>query len=98
MEDQPTDGLSQEQRGQLAAWLSERQARMAALGHTPAPEDTLDERLRGMDAAFEASPDRNDERAQENHELRRTVAILEEAIRALLAGQLPMPGAAAAPN
>ena len=98
MEDQPTDGLSQEQRGQLAAWLAERQARMAALGHTPPPEGTLDERLRAMDAAFEASPDRDDEKAQENHELRRTVAILEEAIRALLGGQLPLPGGAAAPN
>ncbi|AEY93213.1 hypothetical protein SHJG_7947 [Streptomyces hygroscopicus subsp. jinggangensis 5008] len=91
MEERPTDGLSQEQRGQLASWLAERQARMAALGHTSPPEGTLDERLRAMDAAFEASPDRDDEKAQENHELRRTVAILEEAIRALLSGQLPLP-------
>ncbi|MFE4082853.1 hypothetical protein [Streptomyces sp. YIM B13502] len=94
MEERPTDGLSQEQRGQLASWLAERQARMAALGHTSPPEGTLDERLRAMDAAFEASPDRDDEKAQENHELRRTVAILEEAIRALLGGQLPLPGKA----
>ncbi|MCP9946033.1 hypothetical protein LUX12_16465 [Streptomyces somaliensis] len=95
MEERPTDGLSQEQRGQLAAWLAERQARMTALGHTPRPEGTLDERLRAMDAAFEASPDRDDEKAQENHELRRTVAILEEAVRALLDGRLPLPGATA---
>ncbi|MGA5124398.1 hypothetical protein ACPCAG_13965 [Streptomyces pseudogriseolus] len=94
MEEQPTDGLSQEQRGQLASWLAERQARMAALGHTSPPEGTLDERLRTMDDAFKASPDRDDEKAQENHELRRTVAILEEAIRALLSGQLPLPGTA----
>ncbi|MFF9142929.1 hypothetical protein ACF09G_35910 [Streptomyces albogriseolus] len=94
MEERPTDGLSQEQRGQLASWLAERQARMAALGHPSPPEGTLDERLRAMDAAFEASPDRDDEKAQENHELRRTVAILEEAIRALLSGQLPLPGTA----
>jgi hypothetical protein len=98
MEDQPTDGLSEEQRGQLAAWLAERQARMAALGHAPPPEGTLDERLRAMDAAFEASPDRDDAKAQENHELRRMVAILEEAIRALLSGQLPLPGRTATRN
>lgn len=45
-----------------------------------------------MDAAFEASPGRNDDKAQENHELRRTVAILEEAIRALLNGELSLVG------
>ncbi|GAB1329947.1 hypothetical protein [Streptomyces sennicomposti] len=94
MDDQPTDGLTHEQRGQLAEWLAERNARMAALGHTPPPEGTLNERLHAMDAAFEASPDRDDEKVQENHELRRTVAILEEAIRALLNGQLPLPGSA----
>ncbi|MEV5434412.1 hypothetical protein AB0K80_00010 [Streptomyces sp. NPDC052682] len=96
MEDQPTDGLSQEQRGQLAAWLAEQQARMAVLGHTPPPDGTLDERLRAMDADFEASPDKEDEKAQENHELRRTVAILEEAVRALLSGQLRLPNTPAA--
>ncbi|CAL9591471.1 hypothetical protein SUDANB105_05232 [Streptomyces sp. enrichment culture] len=95
MDDQPTDGLTQEQRGQLAEWLTERNARMAALRHMPPPEGTLDERLRAMDAAYEASSDRDDEKARENHELRRTVAILEEAIRALLNGRLPLPSTTA---
>ena len=41
-----------------------------------------------MDEAFAAHPDRDSPLVQENHELRRYTAILEEAIRALMAGEL----------
>lgn len=89
MDSNKKDRLSQEQQGALAGWLAERNARMAALGHTPPIEGTLDDRLRALDSAFETSPNRDNELAQENHELRRTVQIYEEAIRQLLSGQLP---------
>lgn len=86
----PTTGLNQAHKGQLAAWLAERNARLAALGHNPPVEGTLADRLQAMDTAFDNSPDRDDEKAQENHELRRTLEIYEEALRQLLNGQLPI--------
>ena len=91
MPDDDNRELSQQQQVQLATWLAERNARMTALGHTPPVKGTLDDRLRAMDAAFNDSPDRDTPLAQENHELRRTVEIYEEAIRQLLNGQLHAP-------
>jgi hypothetical protein len=88
--------IDDEQRGRLAEWMAERDARMAALGHTPPAEGDLDSRLRELDAAFAENPQRDDPLVQENHELRRTVEIMEDAIRQLLQGQLPFPTAPAA--
>ncbi|MGW6459961.1 hypothetical protein ACWF94_29210 [Streptomyces sp. NPDC055078] len=90
MDGNANNGLSHEQQGRLADWLAEREARQAVLGHAPPAKGTLDHRLRALDAAFETSPNRSDKLAEENHELRRTVEIYEEAIRQLLNGQLPV--------
>ena len=87
--------IDDEQRGRLAAWMAERNARMAALGQTPPAEGDLDSRLRALDAALAADPRREEAVVQENYELRRTVEIMEEAIRRLLAGELPFPDAPA---
>ncbi len=88
----PTDVLSQEQQSQLTAWLAQRNARVAAQNHRPPLQDNLADRLRALDAAFARSPDRDEAVAQENHELRRTVEIYEEALRQLINGQLPLTG------
>ena len=80
--------LTAEQRGQLATWLAERNARVAATRPPEGPEGTLADRLRTMDAAFDSAPDRDHPLARENHELRRTVEIYEETVRQLLNGKL----------
>ena len=41
-----------------------------------------------MDEPFAEHPDRDSPLVQENHELRRYTAILEDAVRALMAGEL----------
>jgi phytoene/squalene synthetase len=88
--DDSSNQFSPELRGELARWAAEREARMAARG-VNAPEGTLQERLAGLDAAFEKNPDKDNPLVAENHELRRTVEILEDAVRDLLHGRLLVP-------
>jgi hypothetical protein len=83
-----SEGLTAEQQELLAQFATRRAARLTvASGRTPELA-ALETRLKEMDAAFAASPDRDNPLAQENHELKRYTAILEEAIRAFMAGEL----------
>ncbi|WP_042379973.1 hypothetical protein [Streptacidiphilus melanogenes] len=88
--DESTNPLSAEQRGELARWAAEREARLAARG-VNAPEGTLQERLAALDAEFDKNPDKENPLVAENHELRRLVAIYEDATRDLLSGRLLVP-------
>ncbi|MDX3435660.1 hypothetical protein [Streptomyces stelliscabiei] len=82
------EGLTEEQRELLTQFAARRAARLAvAAGRTP-EQSELEARLHEMDEAFAAHPDRDSPLVQENHELRRYTAILEEAVRALMAGEL----------
>ncbi|MEU1258457.1 hypothetical protein ABZ445_34715 [Streptomyces chartreusis] len=82
------EGLTEEQRELLTQFAARRAARLAvAAGRTP-EQSELEARLREMDEAFAAHPDRDNPLVQENHELGRYTAILEEAVRALMAGEL----------
>jgi len=91
MDNNQAQGFTEEQRGELAKWSAERQARLTARGQGPAVEGTVEDRLRALDAAFEARPDRDNPLVQENHELRRMVEILDDAVRKIMNGELPMP-------
>ncbi|WP_416969407.1 hypothetical protein [Streptomyces sp. 4F14] len=80
-------GLTDQQQELLAQFAVRRAARLAvAASQTPQAE--LELRLREMDEALAAHPDRDNPLVQENHELKRHTAILEEAIRAFIAGEL----------
>ncbi|MCA1217384.1 hypothetical protein [Streptomyces sp. 8L] len=82
------EGLTEGQRELLTQFAARRAARLAVAAG-PAPEQSeLETQLREMDEAFAAHPERNNPLVQENHELRRYTAILEEAVRALMAGEL----------
>lgn len=82
------EGLTEEQRELLTQFAARRAARLAvAAGRTP-EQSELEARLREMDEAFAEHPDRDNPLVQENHELRRYTAILEDAVRALMAGEL----------
>ena len=50
--------------------------------------DPLTQRLAEMEAEFEASSDKDDARAQENHELRRLVTIYEAIIAGVINGDI----------
>ncbi|MGW3308272.1 hypothetical protein ACWDG9_16990 [Streptomyces sp. NPDC001073] len=50
--------------------------------------DPLSLQLAAMDVEFEESADRDDTRAQENHELRRLVTIYEAIIAGVIAGDI----------
>ncbi|MGW4490476.1 hypothetical protein [Streptomyces sp. NPDC004376] len=83
-----TEGLTEEQRELLTQFAARRAARLTVAAGR-APEQTeLEARLREMDEAFAAHPDRDSTLVQENHELMRYTAILEEAVRALIVGDL----------
>lgn len=86
------DALSQEQQSQLTTWLAQQNARLATQDQPSPAERTFTDRLRDLDAAFAGAPDRDNPLAQENHELRRTVEIYEEAIRQLLNERLMLAG------
>ncbi|MEO3753597.1 hypothetical protein [Streptomyces sp. B6B3] len=86
------EALSPAQQSQLATWLAQRSARLAAQNQHPAAERTLTDRLGDLDAAFVGTPDQDNPLAQENHELRRTVEIYEEAIRQLINQRLQPTG------
>ena len=87
------DGLSPEQRELLAQFAARRAARMAiASGEAPIHPE-LAARLKEMDEAFAADPAHDNPHVQENHELKRYTAILEDALRALMTGELVMPDA-----
>ncbi|HEY8978246.1 MAG TPA: hypothetical protein VIU15_01535 [Streptomyces sp.] len=79
--------LTERQRD-LLAWFAVRRAARTAVAAGQKPQAELELRLREMDEAFAAHPDRDNPLVQENHELRRHTAILEEAVRALLTGEL----------
>ena len=82
------EGLTGEQRELLTQFAARRAARLAvAYGRAP-EQSELECRLREMDEAFAAHPDRDSPLVQENHELKRYTAILEEAVRALIAGEV----------
>ncbi|WP_157877141.1 hypothetical protein [Streptomyces odonnellii] len=48
----------------------------------------LESRLREIDDALAAHPDRDSPLVPGNHELKRSTAILEEAVRGLMVGEL----------
>ncbi|MEV6404141.1 hypothetical protein AB0M58_14500 [Streptomyces bobili] len=50
--------------------------------------DPLSQQLAAMDAAFAASANKDDTRAQENHELRRLVTIYEAIIAGVINGDI----------
>ncbi|MEV0934257.1 hypothetical protein ACIBMX_10715 [Streptomyces phaeochromogenes] len=83
-----TEGLTEEQRELLAQFAARRNARLAVASGVVPEQSELESRLREMDAVFASHPDRDNPVVQENHELMRYTAILEEAIRALMSGQL----------
>jgi hypothetical protein len=82
------EGLTEEQRELLTQFAARRAARLAVAAGRAPEQSELESRLREMDEAFTAHPDRDSTLVQENHELRRYTAILEEAVRALIAGEL----------
>ncbi|RPE39054.1 hypothetical protein EDD90_2009 [Streptomyces sp. Ag109_O5-1] len=82
------EGLTEEQRELLTQFAARRAARLAVASGRAPEQSELEARLHEMDEAFAARPDRDSPLVQENHELRRYTAILEEAIRALMAGEL----------
>ncbi|MDQ1019957.1 hypothetical protein [Streptomyces afghaniensis] len=83
-----TEGLTAQQRELLTQFAARRAARLAVASGRAPEQSELESRLREMDEAFAAHPDRDSPLVQENHELRRYTAILEEAVRALMAGEL----------
>ncbi len=82
------EGLTEQQRELLTQFAARRAARMAVTSGRSPEQSELESRLREMDEAFAAHPDRDSPLVQENHELKRYTAILEEAIRALMSGEL----------
>jgi len=82
------EGLTEEQRELLTQFAARRAARLAVAAGRAPEQSELEARLREMDEALAARPDRDSPLVQENHELRRYTVILEEAVRALMAGQL----------
>ncbi|MFD0440599.1 hypothetical protein [Streptomyces chartreusis] len=82
------EGLTEEQRELLTQFAARRAARLAVAAGRAPEQSELEARLREMDEALAAHPDRDSPLVQENHELRRYTAILEEAVRALIAGEL----------
>ncbi|MFJ8636966.1 hypothetical protein [Streptomyces sp. NPDC093568] len=82
------EGLTEEQRELLAQFAARRAARLAVAAGRAPEQSELEARLHEMDEAFAEHPDRDNSLVQENHELRRYTAILEEAVRALMAGEL----------
>ncbi|MDX3365287.1 hypothetical protein PV387_04475 [Streptomyces sp. ME02-6987-2C] len=82
------EGLTEEQRELLTQFAARRAARLAVASGRAPEQSELEARLHEMDEAFAAHPDRDSPLVQENHELRRYTAILEEAVRALMAGEL----------
>lgn len=82
------EGLTEEQRELLTQFAARRAARLTVASGRAPERSELEARLHEMDEAFAVHPDRDSPLVQENHELRRYTAILEEAIRALMAGEL----------
>jgi hypothetical protein len=82
------EGLTEEQRELLTQFAARRAARLAVAAGQPPEQSVLEARLREMDEAFAAHPQRDSPLVQENHELRRYTAILEEAVRAVMTGEL----------
>ncbi|MFJ3825013.1 hypothetical protein [Streptomyces nodosus] len=82
------EGLTEEQRELLTQFAARRAARLAVVSGRAPEQSELEARLHEMDEAFAAHPDRDSPLVQENHELRRYTAILEEAVRAFMVGEL----------
>ncbi|WP_037620159.1 hypothetical protein [Streptomyces aureus] len=82
------EGLTKDQRELLTQFAARRAARLAVAAGRAPEQSELEARLREMDEAFAAHPDRDSPLVQENHELRRYTAILEEAVRAFMVGEL----------
>lgn len=83
-----SEGLTEQQRDLLTQFAARRAARLAVTAGQAPKQSELESRLREMDEVFAARPDRDSPLVQENHELRRYTAILEEAVRGLIAGEL----------
>ncbi|MEW2401971.1 hypothetical protein [Streptomyces sp. NPDC046862] len=82
------EGLTAEQRELLAQFAARRAARMTVTAGVTPDRTGLESRLREMDEAFEAHPDHDNPLVRENHELKRYTAILEDAVRAFMVGEL----------
>ncbi|MFE9882578.1 hypothetical protein [Streptomyces sp. NPDC005784] len=82
------EGLTDEQRELLTQFAARRAARLAVASGRAPDLSELESRLRDMDDAFTTHPDRDNPLVQENHELKRYTAILEDAVRAFMAGEL----------
>ncbi|MEU9168565.1 hypothetical protein AB0D34_12340 [Streptomyces sp. NPDC048420] len=95
-ENATSEGLTDEQRELLTQFAARRAARLVvASGQAPELSE-LEARLREMDEALAAHPDRDNPLVQENHELKRYTVILEDAVRAFMAGELvAQPGGSA---
>jgi hypothetical protein len=66
---------------------NDQRARLERL-RTKRESDPLSQHLAEMEAEFEASPDKDDTRAQESHELRRLLTIYEAILAGLINGDI----------
>ncbi|SFF74776.1 hypothetical protein SAMN05216251_12726 [Actinacidiphila alni] len=80
------------QQEQLAEFAAKRAARLAVAAGAQDHAD-LAAQLQEMDATFASDPDRDNPLRQENHELRREIAVLTAALHAALTGTISLPAA-----